>query len=149
MARGFLSIQYLPATFLHAPPLALAAQLWEQSLPRTTQRAPTGAHRPCSCRLSSPWAWPVPLPRRGHRRQSCRNPVPASSSSALCGTGSPRRRSGSTRSTGWSPTSTSRESAKEQSGKGGPGAQGGRAVPAHPGLPHPAGAAVALLITSE
>lgn len=109
----------MPASHLPPRPTpALAAQLWEQSLPQTTQRAPTGAHRPCSCRLSSPWAWPALLPHRGHGRRSCRNPVPASSSSARCGTGSPRRRSGSTRSTGWSPTSTSRESTKEHPGKG-------------------------------
>lgn len=100
------------------PHPAPAAQLWEQSLPQTTQRAPTGAHRPCSCRLSSPWAWPARLPHRGHRRRSCRSPVPASSSSARCGTGSPRRRSGSTHSTGWSPTSTSRESTKEHPVRG-------------------------------
>lgn len=89
-------------------------------LPQTTQRAPTEAHRPCSCRLSSPWAWPARLTHRGHHKRSCRSPEPASSSSARCGTGSPRRRSWSIRSTGWSPTSTStgRESTKENPGKG-------------------------------
>lgn len=86
-------------------------------LPRTTRRAPTGAHRPCSCRLSSPWAWTAQLTHRGHHKQSCQSLEPASSSSAQYGTDSPRHRSWSIRSTGWSPTSTSSPQKRKHKGK--------------------------------
>lgn len=86
-------------------------------LPRTTRRAPTGAHRPCSCRLSSPWAWPAQLTHRGHHKRSCQSLEPASSSSAQCGTDSPHHRFWSIHSTGWSPTSTSSPQERKHKGK--------------------------------
>lgn len=74
------------------------------SIPQTTQRAPIGAHRPCSCMLSFPLAWSGQLTRTARRTQSCQSLEPASSSSAQSDTDSLPRRSWSTHSTGWSPT---------------------------------------------
>lgn len=109
VGQGFLSAHQREAPnichFPSDPGSSLDAK-FPRCLPQTTLRAPTGVRRPCSCRLSFLWAWPAQLSRRGHRKQSCRSLEPASSSSARCGTGSPRHRSWSTHSTGSFPTST-------------------------------------------
>lgn len=77
---------------------------WLLTSPRTTRTSPTAARRPGCGMACAPRAARPRQPRTGHCIQSCRSQGTASSSSAQCGTGSPRRRCVSTHSSCWSPT---------------------------------------------
>lgn len=102
--RGEGGRQHRPPR-LETPPRAGACA------PRTTRTSPTAARRPGSGTSCAPRAARPRPPRTGHCTRSCRSRATASSSSARCGTGSPRRRCASTRSSCWSPTCLGRGAA--------------------------------------